>query len=298
MSNKKSFSIHEAFSFGWSTFFSNWKFWTIVFFLTITTYGSMGIKPPLFNGVNKSKTPTYQVQYQNQIQNKVKGLQDNTLKDAELNRFVKKEYQVKRDTNTNSNTIKKPVNRINPSYLIIIGIVITGWILPLIVVAIVMSVATSIIIGMGHTKLLINTARKKPLDYKTILSEVSVKKAFRVLIASIYYGFMIGIGLMLFVIPGIYFMTKYIWYYALIVDKDLGIREAFSVSSNLSKGIKIKTIVLLFVAFFMSIMSFLAFGVGIIAGITIVELAIAHVYNQLYTQYESEKKKIATANSK
>ncbi len=48
----------------------------------------------------------------------------------------------------------------------------------------------------------------------------------------------IVLGLILFIIPGIYFALRFMFVIPLIVDKDLDISEAMKQSTSLTRGIK------------------------------------------------------------
>lgn len=63
------------------------------------------------------------------------------------------------------------------------------------------------------------------------------------LAATIIYGFMVAIGFIFFIIPGIYLALKYMFYGYLIVDKGLGPIEALRESGRMTDGAKKNIIV-------------------------------------------------------
>jgi uncharacterized membrane protein len=63
------------------------------------------------------------------------------------------------------------------------------------------------------------------------------------LAATIIYGFMVAIGFILLIVPGIYLALKYMFYGYLIVDKGLGPIEALKESGRMTQGAKKNIIV-------------------------------------------------------
>lgn len=72
------------------------------------------------------------------------------------------------------------------------------------------------------------------------------------------------IGLILCVVPGVYIALRYGLFSAVIVDRDAGVFESFSVASDLSSGNKLSMFVLGIIAFLLAILGFLMLCVGII----------------------------------
>ena len=59
----------------------------------------------------------------------------------------------------------------------------------------------------------------------------------RLLIAGIIYPIGVMLGFICFIIPGIYLMIRWFFIVPLIMDKDLGVAEAFDYSGRMSNGI-------------------------------------------------------------
>ena len=59
----------------------------------------------------------------------------------------------------------------------------------------------------------------------------------RLLIAGIIYPIGVMLGFICFIIPGIYLMIRWFFIVPLIMDKDLGVAEAFDYSGRMSDGI-------------------------------------------------------------
>ena len=50
------------------------------------------------------------------------------------------------------------------------------------------------------------------------------------------YGLLISVGLAFFVVPGIYFLIKYVFAIKVLVDKECSVLQAFSQSAKITKG--------------------------------------------------------------
>jgi uncharacterized membrane protein len=163
--------------------------------------------------------------------------------------------------------------------------------LPIIIALGLLTYIANQILAMGYVHLNLDAVRGKKLEYKTLLSDVDVKKTFRVLGASILYVVLGILGLFLFISPGLYFATKYFWAHYFIVDKNVGIREAFKLSAQASKGIKLKTLGLMITLIMLNFIGMLVLFIGLIPTGIMSALAIADAYNDISdTTIEKDKK--------
>ena len=99
--------------------------------------------------------------------------------------------------------------------------------------------------------------------------------------ASLLLILITGIGLILFIIPGIYFAMKYIFVLNLIVDKDMAIGAAFRESAKLTRGIKWRLLGLNVVMVLVFILGLMALVVGILVALPVIALADVVVYRKL-----------------
>lgn len=101
---------------------------------------------------------------------------------------------------------------------------------------------TSIVIGtimeMGFIKIVLNFADSKPSKISTLFSISSVRTVINYFVADTLFGVLVVLGLFLLIVPGIYLALKLQYYQYLIVDKDMGIIDAFKESSRLTEGVK------------------------------------------------------------
>ena len=268
---KKTFSISEAISFGWRTFKSNWKFWIVASLITGMATGSSSL--PGVGNLNRSsstqtssitKTVGRDLPYPKEpiIYDKVLG----------ASTAVQKLPMSDKGQSSNSMFILIPFVIIT-----VVGFVAVG----------VIGILVSTALRMGYVNLTLDSARNKQVYYKTILNQMSLKKAWRFLIANFLVTLNIIVGLILFIIPGILYALKYYFVSYLIVDKDMKPREAMKESGRLTKGVRFKLVSLTVVYFLIAILGFLVFGVGVIPASIVISIANAYIFNKLLEQNDS-----------
>jgi uncharacterized membrane protein len=101
------------------------------------------------------------------------------------------------------------------------------------------------------------------------------------ILSSIIYCLIIIAGLILFIIPGIYWAVKYQFYKFYIVDKNMGPWEAIKASGRLTRGNKWKLLWMDIVFALISLLGIIALGIGILVAMPIISLASAKVYRKL-----------------
>ncbi len=99
--------------------------------------------------------------------------------------------------------------------------------------------------------------------------------------SSILYGLMVVFGLILFIIPGIYFALKYQFYSYLIVDKNLGVTEALKKSARMTDGIKWKLFGFSLVLCGLNFLGLIALVFGLLVTVPMSIMAYVYVYRTL-----------------
>ena len=100
--------------------------------------------------------------------------------------------------------------------------------------------------------------------------------------ASLLYSGIVILGLIFFVVPGVYFAIKYFFYLLFIVDKEVGIRRAFENSAEITQGAKLKLLLLLSVLSLINLGGALLLGVGLFLTIPATMLSLVYVYRKLF----------------
>ncbi|MGB4942936.1 MAG: hypothetical protein WBO92_02385, partial [Candidatus Moraniibacteriota bacterium] len=102
--------------------------------------------------------------------------------------------------------------------------------------------------------------------------------------ASILYVLIVTLGLLVFVIPGIYLAIKYNFYSLLIADKRLGAFDALKASGQLTEGVKWSLIGFSVASFGVILLGMLALLIGLFVAVPVISLAYIFVYRTLYDQ--------------
>lgn len=105
------------------------------------------------------------------------------------------------------------------------------------------------------------------------------------------YWLMVGIGLLLFVVPGIYLGIKYSFAAYIFADKGTKVWEAFERSEEMTRGIKWKLLGFSILQFLIILLGALAFGIGLLIAIPVVYLAEVYVYRRLVSHKHLESPK-------
>ncbi|HVA97209.1 MAG TPA: hypothetical protein VND99_06140 [Candidatus Acidoferrales bacterium] len=122
---------------------------------------------------------------------------------------------------------------------------------------------------------------KKKTSLKDLFAYFETKLLWRYFVVSTIQGFIIILGLLLFIYPGIYFATKYWFANNIYVDKRTGIIESFKESAELTKGIKRKLFLFGLVQILVSLAGLLAVVVGLFVAIPITYLSDIYVYRKV-----------------
>lgn len=136
-------------------------------------------------------------------------------------------------------------------------------------------------VQLGATRLELDAVEGNPLDYKTLFSQFDVMKLVKFFVASVLYGLLVGLGLLLLIVPGIYFALKYQFYPYFIVSKNAGIMESGKLSAEITKGVKIQILGFWLMSLVIVIAGALALGVGLLVAIPVVSIGYAYVFNKL-----------------
>ncbi|MFZ3032381.1 MAG: DUF975 family protein [Candidatus Moraniibacteriota bacterium] len=99
--------------------------------------------------------------------------------------------------------------------------------------------------------------------------------------ASILFGLAVGIGFLLFIVPGIYFAVKYQFYGELIVDKKMNALQALKKSGEITDGVKWQLFGFGLALLGVNILGALALGIGLFVTIPLSSVAYFIVYRKL-----------------
>lgn len=138
----------------------------------------------------------------------------------------------------------------------------------------------SFIVSLGWLNILIKLAAGKKAVFADLWG--SIDRVIPYFIASLAVGLLVIFGLIFFIIPGLYFSLKYMFVLYLIVDKKIGVSEAFKVSAKMTEGIKWQLAVMWLAVLVLNILGVLALFVGVIVTSMITSLAYSKLYHDIY----------------
>lgn len=96
-------------------------------------------------------------------------------------------------------------------------------------------VIASIILALMNVILTVRAAQNKTVNLGEVWEEFKAK-AWRLIGVEILFGLIVVVGLILLIIPGIYFIGRLIMAPIILVDQNTGIREAINRSWDLTRG--------------------------------------------------------------
>jgi uncharacterized membrane protein len=99
--------------------------------------------------------------------------------------------------------------------------------------------------------------------------------------AAILYGLMIVVGLVFFIVPGVYLAVRFHFFGYFVVDREAGPIEALKMSSDLTEGVRMELFafgLLLLMLLFAGLCFFL---VGVFVALPVASLAMGYVFRYL-----------------
>ena len=139
--------------------------------------------------------------------------------------------------------------------------------------------AISIFIGLGWTAF--------TLKAHDDITAVTISDLWHPKLFWQYFGvtileiLIIGIGLLLFIIPGIIAMAAFMFAPYFVVDKGMGPIEALKASARITKGNRLRVLALIGATILVTLLGCLALGVGLLVAIPVTALATVHTYRRL-----------------
>lgn len=137
------------------------------------------------------------------------------------------------------------------------------------------------IFAMGVIKITLEFVSGKNPKLKEIYY---TKKVFNFILASLIRGFVVVLGLIFFIIPGIIFSIKLQYADYLIVDKKLDAVDGLKQSWEMTKGVKWKLFVFGIILGLINVLGILCLLVGLLITVPLTMVANAFVYRKLLAQ--------------
>ncbi len=137
----------------------------------------------------------------------------------------------------------------------------------------------AIFLSLGATRIGLKLVSGEPAEVGMLFGEGS--KLIRTIGASILYGLMVFVGLILLIVPGIYLAIRFGQYQTAIVDRDLGVLDSLAYSSDITNNNRMSLFGLTILSMLIVLAGAIALCVGMIFAVPIVWLAILTAYRSL-----------------
>ena len=134
----------------------------------------------------------------------------------------------------------------------------------------------SILLSLGVSRIGLNLVSGQQVSVGMLFGQAD--KLLRGIVASLLFGLMVGIGLILLIVPGVYLILRYGQYMNAIVDRNMGIMESLSYSSSITTNNRMNLFVLMLMTIAIVIAGCLALVVGLIFAYPVIWLSWAVAY--------------------
>lgn len=134
----------------------------------------------------------------------------------------------------------------------------------------------SIFLSLGLARIALNIVSGKESSPGLMFSGGG--QFLKAIVASTLFGLMVLIGFLLLIAPGVYLSIRYGQYLTAIVDRNMGIMEAFSYSSRLTQNTRGKIFIFHLFSFLLAVAGTLVCGLGLIIVLPMLWLSNVVIY--------------------
>ena len=127
-----------------------------------------------------------------------------------------------------------------------------------------------------------------PVDWEQFFS---IDRRFvSYLIGLLLYGVMVLVGVLAFVVPGVYLAIRYGFFWYGIIDGRKGVMESFQESARITDGVKWQLVLFGMACMGVIFLGVLCLGIGVLVAVPVTMLASAHLYRVLLNQSQISSK--------
>ncbi|NJM38837.1 MAG: DUF4339 domain-containing protein [Akkermansiaceae bacterium] len=173
-------------------------------------------------------------------------------------------------------TPEPPAGMTDPKELFIYGMQQSGGSLWFIIVSSLIQQALAIFLMVGATQFGLNLVSGREVSIGMLFG--GGKKFLPAFGATILYWIMVYVGLILLIFPGIYLAMRYGQFMAAMVDRNLGVFEAFSYSSTITKNNRLNLFLLALLGILIALAGCIALCVGMIFAYPVIMLSSVVAY--------------------
>lgn len=140
----------------------------------------------------------------------------------------------------------------------------------------IISQIVSLFLTLGATRILLNVASGKEATVGQLFSQGD--KLLRMIGASILFALAVGVGILLLIVPGIYIALRFGQYGNAIVDRNMGVMEAFRYSSSITTNNRLNLLGLGILSGLIALAGVIALCVGMVVTVPMAWLIAALAY--------------------
>lgn len=133
-----------------------------------------------------------------------------------------------------------------------------------------LSTFVEVFLGLGLVRFSLNIIDGKSAALGDLFSQG--RRLFRGFVAHFLFTLMVGIGLILLIVPGVYLFLRFGFYQCAIVDRDLGVIDSFRLSSRITRGSKWPLLGVAVLSLLIVAAGALALGIGLAFAIPVTAL--------------------------
>ncbi|QDV69848.1 hypothetical protein Poly24_35660 [Rosistilla carotiformis] len=131
-------------------------------------------------------------------------------------------------------------------------------------------------IGIGILRINLAVARGQEANFGMLFS--GSPYILRYIGASILFGLGMFVGILLLIVPGIYFALTYWSYFYFLVDRDCGVMESFRLAGEHAKGNRGNAFLMGLISMGLSMLGALLCGVGLLVAVPVVSMMMTICY--------------------
>jgi uncharacterized membrane protein len=137
----------------------------------------------------------------------------------------------------------------------------------------------TVYIHMAIVNISLKIYNEEKADFRDIFT--ASRFFWRFLLADILYNLMVTIGLVLCIIPGIYFGIKYHFFGYIIIEQDMGVLDSLKKSWQITNGAWWDLFLLAILLWLIALAGVILCGVGVLFAWPIIFMAVVYAYKRI-----------------
>jgi uncharacterized membrane protein len=135
------------------------------------------------------------------------------------------------------------------------------------------------IIAMGWVRISLNIVGGRPAGVSDMWERLDLFLPY--VVAAVIFSVMVGIGLFLLIVPGVYLALTFGFYGFNVMDKEMSPLDALKRSAELTRGRKWKLLAFWLTLFFLNVLGLILLVVGVLVTAGVSLIAVGYVYRSL-----------------